>query len=640
MFKKILLVVSCVMFLSIFYLSNSYFVNNNNFSTIEISKNADYSNAEFLNSILVYTQEKQADTYFKVVTPHSTTYFSTLDKEPKVGIRSKDTVYNSLSDAEDIYFGDNAIFYTTLTSQEISSLSKVPSISEINTISDGNTSNFFFENFGTFMLLISVSIALLFGILFKHLEFKKNHKILYLHGFSSFGIQFFLLKRILKTQKSAIYFIFALPLITFLFWEVNAIYLFFLTTLSFVTSLSITCLFHFISYFLTKINQDSLYFIKIIATLILPFLIVFSFIQIQNFYSLGLEISRYSKIESYYAFPINLNTSSPDTYREIEIVGNNFRNFYNQTVDSYNGIAIKSENKDNASTCTSDTLDPSCHIVYINSNALELEELVDEDGITLSKESLNDDKVDILLPASYTSTYSKDALEQYSPYFSDSSIQKGFNFIFIEENQSFALYDTYQTNNNMSSVQNPILMVFEENEVSDSFFYGLIGNYNGNYFINMDEHTKGDVKLIMKETGVDKYVSDSVQKTSMLNTSLVVTFQHVALLLASTTLIFITVIMVIYDTIRNYLVLNQRAVYIKMIHGYNYRQIFENILYKYLLTSTLGLTFMFIIHFIFSFNFLIYVFIYLLLEVISLFIAYTYIKKQELISMLKGGEYD
>lgn len=641
MFKKILLLVSCITFLSIFYLSNNYLTNyHSSFSTIEISKDTEYSNSEFLSSIDIYTQEEQADTYFKVVSTDSTTYFSTFIEEPRIGIRSKDTIYKPLSEASNIYFGDNAIFYTTLSQQEISSLTDNPAISNVNTISSGNTSNFFFENFGTFMLFISVSVALLFGILFKHLEFKKNHKILFLHGFSSFNTQSLLLKRILQTQKHGILFICLLPFIIIIFWEANPLYLLFLTVLSFVIFLSITCSFHFVSYYLIKINPDSLYVVKIIATLILPFLIVFSFLQIQNLYSLGLDILKYSKIESYYAFPINLNTSSPDTYQEIENVGNHFRNFYNQTVDTYNGIAIKSENKDTSSTCVDDSVDPSCHIVYINPNALELEEIIDENGYPLSRESLDPDKVDVLLPSNYTSIYSKDKLEEYSPYFSASSIQKGFNFIWIENNQNFTLYDTYQTGNNMSAVKNPILMVFEEDEVSDSFFYGLIGNYNGNYFIDMDEHSKDDIKTIMEESGIDKYVSDSVQKTSMLNTSLIETFQHVTVLLSSTILIFITIVMVIYDTIRNYLILNQRAVYIKMIHGYSYRQIFENLLYKYLLTSLLVLGLMFIVHFFFSFNFLIYLLIYLLLEMVSLIIAYTYIKKQKLASMLKGGEYD
>lgn len=199
------------------------------------------------------------------------------------------------------------------------------------------------------------------------------------------------------------------------------------------------------------------------------------------------------KVKGYVTLPINENNASSSGLDE------NYRLFYQETVDKYNGILIDSGNYEYNLTSDSTLCEEfGQDNIVVNKNYLTFNPIYDLNGKQIDSSMFDKNKFNVLLPNS-----KKDAAEKYKVF-----VEKAYS---LETN--FILYDdvlskiyTYNARTGTGAygeIKSPVILAVQDSQLEGIFIRSYCSK--GGYFLDTEkENPYSELLPILKQTGIDK----------------------------------------------------------------------------------------------------------------------------------------
>lgn len=213
------------------------------------------------------------------------------------------------------------------------------------------------------------------------------------------------------------------------------------------------------------------------------------------------------KIEGYVSIPIyELNQSS-------EGLEGNYLEFYNSTVDKYNGILIESRNYEldivSGKTMCEEFGQDS---ITINSNYLEFNPIYDENGNKITSDALIDGKLTVLVPKSKEDK-TQNVIEQCKLAYETDT-----NIIYYDQTKTkIYSYNAGGLESSDGEIPEPIVYIGNESIINETFIYNFI---TGDYYFIKPETSDPYVELLplLEKLGISEtttkliYVSDTFKE--------------------------------------------------------------------------------------------------------------------------------
>ncbi|MBP3596174.1 MAG: hypothetical protein J6J60_02075 [Clostridia bacterium] len=261
-----------------------------------------------------------------------------------------------------------------------------------------------------------------------------------------------------------------------------------------------------------KVPQRGIYIIALmLKSCFIIFIVFFLSIAIRNcilahnVYKTSEKLSQ--KVERYVSIPVfELNQS-------IEGLEKNYLEFYNNTVDKYNGILIESRNYEmdvvSGKTMCEEFGQDS---ITINSNYLEFNPIYDIEGEQITSDVLINDKLTVLIPQS-KEYKTQSVIEQCKLAY-----EVDVNVIYYDQNKTkIYSYNARGLENSDGEISEPIIYIGNERIINEIYIFNYItGDY---YFIKPEtSNPYKELLPILEKLGISEtttkftYISDNFKE--------------------------------------------------------------------------------------------------------------------------------
>ena len=307
------------------------------------------------------------------------------------------------------------------------------------------------------------------------------------------------------------------------------------------------------------------------------------------------------KTSNYIQVPINtMGTHISDD--AIDDVSSSQINFYNLTVDKFNGIIIDVGNFENYGTPSAAEEIGQIDIT-INNNYLSFNPIYDLEGREISESHLDSRKqaFNLLIPKSLEHDIAN-INEDYLNWYSEDGLNEGLinNIIYDDERSKIFSYSAYVVNNDYGEIKSPIIEVY-----NSTYLENQIGNYFGRHYIlkmNSDD-VYAEIYPYLVEVGLEKlipntpFVSDGFAEL-MQNNKAELTYTLINFILN----IFGMLALIVYLS-KLYCTNNRKKIACKRMNGYEFFDIHKGYILVQLITNVALLLLML---FVFKANLLIF----------------------------------
>lgn len=247
-----------------------------------------------------------------------------------------------------------------------------------------------------------------------------------------------------------------------------------------------------------KVPKKGIYYLAMFAKCIfVAFITFFMSIAIRNVqvcYS-TFQTSQFmaEKVSEYVSIPIYENNASS---KGLE---NNYRSFYQDTVNKYDGVLIDSSNYEYNLT-TGSTLNESYaqDYVVVNYNYLSFNPIYDTDGNQITSDFFDKEKLNVLLPSR-----KQEEKEKYREI-----VRNGYsieaNFILYDDTISKVYsYNARVSTGNYGEIESPVILAIQDELLEGIFIKSYCSK--GSYFLNTHTSTPYlELEPILKKTGIYK----------------------------------------------------------------------------------------------------------------------------------------
>lgn len=312
-----------------------------------------------------------------------------------------------------------------------------------------------------------------------------------------------------------------------------------------------------------KVPQNGIYNLAMLAKCaFLAFFLFFISVGIRNLYvcvnTYQTAQSMMDKIDGYVTMPIYGNYSVLDTKK------NNYYQLYQETEQSYNGILVDSSNY-SYDIITGKTLAELYNQVDItvNENYLDFNPVYDISGQAINGTMLENDKVNVLIPAG-KEPYIEDYTDKIPSWFNQDA-----NFIIYDSSKSkIYSYNADVQTDNFGEIKDPVIIVANESVIAPAYVVSCISS--GEYFIhpNSDSPYK-ELLPLLKKLELD----DTTRDTPYLSAGYQNTFKQMSQMLAiyatQSLILFIGIICLIIFTAKLFCANYRMKIVSCIIDGYS-----------------------------------------------------------------------
>lgn len=328
-----------------------------------------------------------------------------------------------------------------------------------------------------------------------------------------------------------------------------------------LTAFLVMCAQRNVLYIKGKVPRRGIYVtVNIVKCLFLGFVLFFLTIALRNLFACWTTYQAAAamsdKLKGYVTVPVNISNSSADGLND------NYRVFYDLTVDLYGGILIDSSNysydllsgSNAAETYGQDS-------ITINANYLLFNPVYDLDGNKITKDMLSKEKYNILLPASKINK-----MKEYTEYVA-LAFSKEANFI-VYDNKATTVYsccaDT--VTNGSGTIDSPVILIFDEG-IQSMFLYGYCSM--GYYFLEPGGNDPyATLYPLLVEAGIEKTTLETPYISTSYSELITQQKQMLWLYGSETVLQLIAIICLVFFTANVYCENNRLKLTCKLIDGY------------------------------------------------------------------------
>lgn len=319
-----------------------------------------------------------------------------------------------------------------------------------------------------------------------------------------------------------------------------------------------------------RIPKKGIYHLSMI-TKICFFLFVVFFLSIAirnvqigvNTYNSSKHLS--SKIENYVWMPIYNNNSS------IYELGDNFLEFYQKTVDIYDGILIDSSNYqlDLITNTTMEALYNQNNIT-INRNYLSLNPIYNLSGFQITEETIDEKNFYVFLPSDKMSE-----ADYYSNYILNTYHYTPTVMCYDEELTSIYSYNADIGTGDYGKIDAPIIFLIPDEALSGLNIMSYCSK--GGYFLNVDTTDPySELFPILKECSLEKIIPQTPYMASAFNDAINHQLQMLSIYGSQTLFISIAMIILIFFSGKVFCENHKDMIAYKLIEGFSIFSIIRN----------------------------------------------------------------
>ncbi len=319
-----------------------------------------------------------------------------------------------------------------------------------------------------------------------------------------------------------------------------------------------------------RIPKKGMYHLSIITkTCFFLFVIFFLTIAIRNV-QIGINTyksSKYlsSKIENYVTMPIYNHNSS------IHGLGDNFLDFYQKTVDTYEGVLIDSSNYQ-LDSLTNTTLEEKYNQndITINRNYLSLNPIYDLSGLPITKEMIDEKTFYVLLPSDKA-----DISDYYTEYILNAYDYLPTIIIYDEVQTSIYSYNADTGTGDYGKIDSPVIFLIPDEALLGLFIMSYCSQ--GSYFLKVEASNPYEELLpILKECNLEKIILQTPYIISTFNNMINHQLYMLSIYGSQTLFITLAMIILIFFSGKVFCENHKDMISYKLIEGFSIFRIIRN----------------------------------------------------------------
>lgn len=253
-----------------------------------------------------------------------------------------------------------------------------------------------------------------------------------------------------------------------------------------------------------KNDNYDLYAVSYILKMVYSFLVILSFsnvlLEIRNISDINRANIRISnELKDYVALPVNSVSTSISSANQLEF-NSRLDEFYDKTVDEYNGILINTRNYRTGSLENGDSL-AEVHgqtRITVNENYLSLNIVHDTNGEPITEKIIISHMFNLLVPENQREN-EQDIIDSYAATY---EIDKNeINCIFYKQDEEIYTFNPYAGRQNGGVIFNPIIEIYDRDYLKNQMLNYVSGQY---YLLRIDSQDPyAELLPILKECRLD-----------------------------------------------------------------------------------------------------------------------------------------
>lgn len=224
------------------------------------------------------------------------------------------------------------------------------------------------------------------------------------------------------------------------------------------------------------------YLLKIVFTVLAIITVSNILVEIHNINAINQTNVNISKqMQNYITLPVNSASTSINENNQLKFNAH-FEDFYNETVEKYDGVLINTRNYRIGNLSEDDSLANTYGQtrITINENYLELNTIHDCNGTPITGNMINLNKFNLLIPENEIENV-QNIIESYS--YSYDIDKKDIAYILYKENEPIHTFNPYSGRNNNGVIYNPIIEIYNKDHLQNQMLNYVSGQY---YLLKVD----------------------------------------------------------------------------------------------------------------------------------------------------------
>lgn len=420
--------------------------------------------------------------------------------------------------------------------------------------------------------------------------------------------------------------------IIFLLKRISLLFLFLIISVFIIHTLTIVSL---KTYHMKGKNDNyDFYFVTFILKIVFSFLIIISFsyvlLEIRNINYLNKTNKIISNELKYYVtLPINSGTTSINDTNQLDF-NSRLDEFYDKTVDKYNGILINTRNYRVGNLENDDSLakEYGQTSITVNENYLNLNVINDINGEPISEDNINFDMFNLLIPNELR-VNERDIIDKYS--YSYDIDRSDINCIYYKQNEEIRTFNPYSGRENEGLVMNPIIEIYDRKYLKNQMLNYVSGQY---YLLNINSQDPySEILPVLKECGLDGIILYTTNISNVYDNSISNIKERLNNDLLNALLYTVSIILLILYNCNIYFQIYGKKIVYKRLCGFSFIEI------HMIPLILLAIQYMILILLSTTISIEKSVILCALIFEIYTFVNYTYkLQKKYILDVIKGGE--
>lgn len=323
-----------------------------------------------------------------------------------------------------------------------------------------------------------------------------------------------------------------------------------------------------------KNDNYDLYAASYILKMVYSLLVILSFsnvlLEIRSINDINRTNIRISnELKDYVALPVNSVSTSISNANQLEY-NSRLDEFYDRTVDDYNGILINTRNYRVGSLETGDSLAEAYGQtrITVNENYLSLNIIYDTDGEPITEKNIVSHMFNLLLPESQKEN-EQDIIDSYAASY---EIDKSeINCIFYKQDEEICTFNPYSGRKNGGVIFNPIIEIYDRDYLKDQMLNYVSGQY---YLLKVDaQDPYAELLPLLKECGLDGIILYTVNISNVFDNSVASIRERLDNDLLNAILYAISIILLIIYNCTVYFQIYGKKICYKKLSGFSFMEI-------------------------------------------------------------------
>lgn len=345
--------------------------------------------------------------------------------------------------------------------------------------------------------------------------------------------------------------------------------------------------------------------------------------SIYDLNKINMDIS--SRVKNYVTLPVNVSNYYIGEGNQLEL-SNRAEEFYNDTVNKFNGVLIDTRQYRKINDDDSDIPEDENYKKYItiNGNYLKLNSIHDIGNNLITSDLLREEDFNILIPENENENKIKTLYsKQYNVDIDNINIIKYLN------NEKIYSFNPYSGINNNGLINNPIIFIYNSKFIKHQMLNYISGQY---YFIKIDSNNPFDeIHPVLKNYGLDTIIHQTPYIANVFNESIWQIKNNLIISLVNLCIYILGILVMIIYSSKIYFTIYNKYISLKRLSGYNFIEIYK----VPLIIQWIQLIILILLRNKFKMNTFI-IFIVSIVELIIFIMYLKYTEAKNIITIMKG----